>query len=529
MADLPHREKMFAFAGVLVVLFLTSLNLTVVGTALPRIIAELEGFRLYAWAFTAYALTSTVSLPIYGRLSDIYGRRRILLFGIALFSVSSALGGLVGSMPQLIAMRALQGLGGGALISMAFSAIGDIFTPRERGTYQGLTGAVFGVSSVIGPLVGGLLTDTVGWRWVFFVNVPVALAAFAIIQRSFPRQTLRRPGAVDILGSGLLAAGIVPLLFALTWAGVDYPWLSAPVLGLLAAAALLLAGFVAWQRRTKHPVLEPALFRDRTFNVANIGAFLSGVGLFGSTIYLPLYVQGVQGGSAAASGMALAPLMLGMVVSSAVAGVIVSRTGVYKPFIMAGLAIMVVGFLLIASMDATTPLALTIVYSVVLGFGIGPTNSLFVLAVQNALPADRLGTVTSANMFFRSIGGTLGVAVFGALVATSVTRGVGRALPPGLRDLPAGVREEFASPNLLTSPDRLAQARERFEALGGSGFEVFVASLRDALASGLNLVFLVAAAVAAVALVVSVLLPVLDLRGAPAAASADSRPAGTGD
>ena len=542
MAELTRREKLLAFSGVLVVLFLTSLNLTVVGTALPRIIAELQGFRLYAWAFTAYSLTSTVSLPVYGRLSDIYGRKRILLFGILLFSASSVLGGFAQSMPQLIAVRALQGLGGGALISMAFSAIGDIFTPRERGAYQGFTGAVFGVSSVVGPLAGGLITDTLGWRWVFFVNVPFALLAFAVIRRYFPSATARARGGIDLLGSGLLVLGIVPLLLALTWGGVDLPWSSAPILVLFALAALLLTGFVAWQRWVASPLLDPALFRDRTFNVANLGGFLTGVGMFGAIIYLPLYIQGVQGGSAAASGLALAPLMLGMVASSTVAGLLVSRTGRYKPFILAGLAVMVAGFVLIGTMDASTPLGWTVAYSVLLGLGIGPTNSLFVLAVQNSLPPAKLGTVTSANMFFRQIGGTLGVAVFGALVAASVTGHVASSLPAELRRLPAATVEELASPNLLTSPEQLERARVQVEAVAGADtFVVLVEGLRAALATGLGRVFFVGAAVSLLALIGSFLLPVLELRGTPvsapptpdpassAARKARTRPAPSGD
>jgi len=253
VVEMPRREKLLAFGGILTVTFLTSLNLTVVGTALPRIIAELQGFHLYAWAFTAYSLTSTVSVPIYGKVSDIYGRKRVLLFGILLFSAASALGGFAQTMPQLVLVRALQGLGGGALTSMATSGIGDIFTPRERGRYQGFTGAMFGLSSVVGPLVGGLITDTIGWRWVFFVNVPAALVAFFVILRFFPAKVGASAGRIDLLGTALLVLGVVPLLLALTWGGGTYAWTSAPELALLAAAAVFLTAFVAWQRRAPTP------------------------------------------------------------------------------------------------------------------------------------------------------------------------------------------------------------------------------------------------------------------------------------
>lgn len=517
IGERSRREKHLAFGGILTVLFLTSLNLTVVGTALPRIIAELQGFHLYAWAFTAFALTQTVSLPVYGKLSDLFGRKRILQFGILLFSASSVLGGFAQDMPQLIVVRALQGLGGGALTSMSFSAIGDIFTPRERGKYQGFTGAVFGISSVVGPLVGGLITDTIGWRWVFFVNVPIALLAFTVISRFFPGQAQRAPGRVDALGAALLVAGVVPLLLALTFGGVSLPWTSAPMLALFGFSLVMLAAFVVRQRLAADPVLDLRLFRDRTFRSANVGGFLTGAGMFGAIIYLPLYIQGVQGASAAASGFALAPLMLGMVTSSTASGLYVSRTGHYKRMILGGLAVMVAGFLLVSTLRPGSPMALTVAYSVLLGLGLGPTNSLFVLAVQNAFPLERLGTVTSANMFFRQMGGTLGVAVFGSMVAAGLTGHVESSLPSELTGLPPAVIAEVASPNVLTSPDQLTVAREQVAAAapdsGPAALEALVEGLRGALASVLGRVFLVGAALAALALVSASFLPELELRG----------------
>lgn len=516
MVELRRRDKLLAFGGILTVLFLTSLNLTVVGTALPRIIAELQGFNLYAWAFTAYSLTSTVSVPVYGKVSDIYGRKRVLLFGILLFSASSALGGLAQDMLQLVVVRALQGLGGGALTSMSFSAIGDIFTPRERGAYQGFTGAVFGVSSVVGPLVGGLLTDTVGWRWVFFVNVPVALVALYVIWRFFPAPAARSAGRIDVPGAVLLVLGVVPLLLALTWGGETFTWTSAPELGLLAGSALFLSAFLARQRRAPDPVLDLRLFSERTFSVATASGFLTGAGMFGAIIYLPLFVQGVMSASAAESGFALAPLMLGMVGSSTVAGLVVTRTGRYKLLVLAGIAVMILGFALASTMDATTPVALTVVYSALIGAGVGPTNSLFVLAVQNAFPPQRLGTVTSSTMFFRQMGGTLGVAVFGAIVAASTAAQVERSLPAELAALPPAVVAEVATPDLLTNPRQLEATRDLMvSAAGPAAFDGFVTALREALAGALDRVFLAAAGLAAVSLALATRLPERELRGSP--------------
>jgi len=513
---MTRREKHLAFGGVLSVLFLTSVNLTVVGTALPRIIAELEGFQLYAWAFTAYALTQTISLPVYGRLSDLYGRKKILLFGILLFSGSSVLGGFAQDMTQLILVRALQGLGGGALMSMSFSAIGDIFTPRERGAYQGYTGSVFGISSVIGPLLGGLLTDTIGWRWTFFVNVPLALIAFIVIRRFFPGPTKRGEGKLDLLGTGLLVLGVTPLLLAITFGGVNLPWTSPVMLAMFVTAAVGTAAFLVRQHRSSDPVLDLQLFKNPTYRAANIGGLLTGAGMFGSIIYLPLYIQGVQGASAAASGLALAPLMLGMVFSSTASGLYVSRTGRYKRLILAGIAVMVIGFVLVSTLGASTPMHLTVVYSVVLGLGIGPTNSLFVLAVQNAFPIQRIGAVTSSNMFFRQIGGTLGVAVFGAVIAAGVSGYAATSLPAELRGLPPAVISEVASPNLLTSPEQLAMARSALgEAASEGVFQELVTGLRGALASALGRVFLAGAALAVLAFGAAFALPELELRDTP--------------
>jgi EmrB/QacA subfamily drug resistance transporter len=516
VVEMPRREKLLAFGGILTVTFLTSLNLTVVGTALPRIIAELQGFHLYAWAFTAYSLTSTVSVPIYGKVSDIYGRKRVLLFGILLFSAASALGGFAQTMPQLVLVRALQGLGGGALTSMATSGIGDIFTPRERGRYQGFTGAIFGLSSVVGPLVGGLITDTIGWRWVFFVNVPAALVAFFVILRFFPAKVGASAGRIDLLGTALLVLGVVPLLLALTWGGGTYAWTSAPELALLAAAAVFLTAFVAWQRRAPDPVLDPSLFTDRTFSVSTLSGFLTGAGMFGAIIYLPLFVQGVMSASAAASGFALAPLMLGMVTSSTVAGLVVARTGRYKPLVLGGIVLMVVGFLLASTMSPTTPVVLVVAFSALIGAGAGPTNSLFVLAVQNAFPPQRLGTVTSAAMFFRQMGGTLGVTVFGAIVAASTLAQVQRSLPPELAVLPPSVVADVATPDLLTNPAQLEATREVMtSAAGPAAFEGFVAALRGALAGALDRVFLVTATLSFLALLLATRLPEHELRGDP--------------
>jgi EmrB/QacA subfamily drug resistance transporter len=530
VAEAGRRERLLAFSGVLTALFLSSLNLTVVGTALPRIIAELQGFELYAWAFTAFSLAATVTLPIYGRISDVVGRRPVLLGGIVAFTAASVLAGTAQTMGQLVAYRAVQGIGGGALISMTWAAIGDIFPPRERGRYQGLTGAVFGVSSVIGPLVGGLLTDTLGWRWVFFVNVPVAVLAFEMVRRYLPRSERNADGGLDLPGTALLVLGTVPLLIALTWAGGARAWTDPWVLGLFAMSLAALAAFVQVQRRSSHPTLDPALFADRTYRTANVAAFLTGVGLFGAILYLPLFIQGVQGRSAASSGLVLAPLMAGVVLGSSLSGWLASRTGRLRPWVVIGIGLMIGGFGWTATFGPDTPLTPVVTAMVVLGAGIGPTNALLTLAVQNALPPALLGVVTSANQFFRSIGGTLGVTVFGSLVAFRMRTGLERRMPDALREAPAAAREALADPNLLTDPARLASVRATVEPLiGPDGVDRVVAASRGLLGQAVGEVFLVALAVTALALVAAARLPGVEAAEAgDASGPAAAAPAGGG-
>jgi EmrB/QacA subfamily drug resistance transporter len=506
----PSAQR-WAYAGALTTLFLASTNLTVVGTALPRIIAELDGFDLYAWAFTGFTLASTISTPIYGRLSDVHGRKPVIMFGVVLFSLASVAAGFSGSMSELVGWRVVQGLGGGALMSMAFAVIADIFPPRQRSTYQSLSGIVWGASSVIGPVVGGLITDLLGWRWVFFVNVPVAIAALVVLQRHLPRGE-RRPGApVDVVGAGLLTIGMLALMLALSWSGD--PHVAAGrvgATGVLGVAAL--AAFAAWQGRSPAPVLPLVLLREPTVALANLAGFLVGVGLFGATIYLPLYVQAVAGLSAAASGFALTPLLVGMIVSGSVAGVWATRIGRYRRFVVVGLAVALVGFALGAAMGPATPIWAVVASMFVLGVGLGPTNAMFLVAAQAASPAALLGTTTSAHQFFRQVGGTLGVAAFGALMAHQAAVTFERDVLPIVGELPAAAIASVATPDLLTDPGRAALADATVRPLvGDAAFAAIVVAWRDALGRGISWVFLASGALAAVAWIATWQLPALHL------------------
>ncbi|SMB90055.1 MDR family MFS transporter [Deinococcus hopiensis] len=520
-ASLSQRDKILAFAGVLTVLFLSSLNLTVVGSAMPRVIADLGGFHLYAWAFTAYSLTTTITIPIVGTVSDRYGRRPLLLAGIVVFALGSVLLGLAQSMGQLIALRALQGIGGGTLMAMSFTAIADLFTPIERGRYQGYTGAVWGVSSVVGPLVGGFLTDHLGWRSVFFVNVPFALLAIYFIGRFFrlpapPRDGTHQP--FDTLGAALLAGAVTTLTLALSWGGGTYAWDSACILGLLAGTVMLGGGYVLHSRGQERPILNLRLLRDPAISLASLAGFLTSAGMYAAILYLPLYMQGVRGSTASGSGMALAPLMLGMITTSTLSGQWVSRTGRYKGLIIAGGFVATVALLLCTGLGTATSLALAVGLMVLLGIGLGPVNSQLTLAVQNAAPRQLLGSATGGNQFFRQIGGTLAVSLFGALVNARLSHDLGAQLPAVARTLPAPMQEAIANPNLLSSPEASSQLQAALGKLGHAElFTPIVAALRGVMAGAIDHVFLIAGLLVGGAFLVTVFLPERPLAGRQAA------------
>lgn len=448
-------ERRLTLFSVIIVFLLSAMSQTIIGTAMPRIISELSGLHLYAWATTAYLLSSTVMVPIWGKLGDIYGRKPVLLIGIALFLAGSWLAGLSGEfgrlpllgggMTQLIAFRALQGLGGGALFTTAFAIIADLYPPRERAKFSGLFGSIFGVSSVFGPVVGGFFTDhgTVtllghvieGWRWVFYVNVPFALAAVLMIQLKMPTLPRRGNGKIDFIGAALIITCFVPLLLAVTWGGQTYPWASPVIIGLLGLAGGSLVAYVFAERVVRDPILPLELFKNRTFTTANAAGFIYSMAFMGVTAFLPLYMQVGQGVPATQSGFTMLALMGGLIVASTVSGQLVTRTGRYKTFMVIGGAILVVGVFLLTFIGpdtSTTDLAWRLL---VVGIGLGPGQSLFGLASQNAAPVHQLGVVTSSNQFMRQIGSTMGVALFGAMLTASLSSELAKHTPP---DAPAG-------------------------------------------------------------------------------------------
>jgi EmrB/QacA subfamily drug resistance transporter len=495
---------------------LTALDQTVVSTAAPRILADLSGFAQYAWIATAYLVASTVTMPIYGKLSDIYGRRPFFLGGMIVFLIGSALAGTSQTMEQLIAFRVLQGLGGGAIMPIVSSIIGDIFPPAERGRWQGVTISVWGVASILGPPVGGWITDHWGWRWIFYINMPIGAVAIAITAFTLRRQFARRQHAIDSFGVLALAAATVPLLLAFSWAGTQYPWTSPVIVGLLAGAAIMIGVFLLIERRASEPIIAPGLFLSRIFTASVITTFVVGAALFGSLYFLPLFVQGVIGQSATNAGVILTPLMLGVIISSVVGGILLSQTGRYKVLALIGLATAALGMFLLSRMGLSATEGEVVRDMFVLGLGIGVSMTLFTIVVQNAFPPARIGQVTGALSFFREIGGTIGLAVLGSVMTSRFHEQFHQHLPVALKQaIPPAQLAQLDNPQLLLSPDAVERVRRGFDAFGPSGdalFQQLLATIHASLADAITQGFLIGAILIAAGFVATLFLREIPLR-----------------
>ena len=517
--EMPKRQVVLTMAGVMLALFLASLDQTVVGTAMPRIITDLGGFAQYTWVVTAYIIASTVTLLIAGKLSDMYGRKWFLVGGIVVFIVGSILCGTSQTMTQLILFRALQGIGAGAIMGMAFITVADLFPPHERGKYVGLLTGVFGLSSIIGPTLGGYITDNLSWNWVFYINIPFGVLIMLLFIFFFPHL---RPGVrkhrVDYAGMITLILSVVPFMLALTWAGVDYDWLSFPILFMFGFSLAMLLLFIVIESRAKEPILPLWIFRNRIVSVASIVTFVLGFGMFTGIIFIPLYFQGVLGSSATASGTFLTPMMLGLVVGSIISGQVLSRAGGhYRLQGAVGIMFMALGLFLLSRMTVETSYAMAVVNIVLMGLGLGITMPVYVIAVQNAVPYSVMGIATSTTNFFRSLGGALGLAVVGSVMNNRFATEFREGLPPEVAAVVPS--EQLASiidnPQALVSPEAQDQLRSFFESIGPQGTQLFqqlLSTLREALNSALAEVFFIALCVIGVAFVVNLFIKEIPLR-----------------
>jgi EmrB/QacA subfamily drug resistance transporter len=505
-------------AGLLLTMLLAALDQTIVGTAEPRIIAQLSGFDRYPWVATAYLLTSTISVPIFASLSDVFGRKTFFMLGAITFVLTSALCGAAGlmtflpmdGMGQLILFRGLQGVGAGMVMGLVFTIIGDIFSPAERGRYQGLFAAMWGLASIFGPTLGGWLTDQVSWRACFWVNLPVGAIAVAAIWFEFPNMKPRREKRrrLDWAGFATLTGCVVPLLLALTWA-TSYGWGSTRVELLLVGSAVMLVAFLYSESVADEPIIPLSLFRNPIITICSICVFVLGMGMFGVIIYLPLFMQGVLGVSPTQSGNLLTPLMMGAVFGSIASGQLVSRSGKYKGVAIAGSILVAAGMILFARMDGDTARAYVVIGMIVAGLGMGLLQPVYTLAVQNVAPRHQMGAATSSTVFFRSIGSTVGVAIFGTLMLTRYNREFAQAVPAGT---PSNVLTYFSNPLMLV------QIRPQIEAAMGqnpSGIALMAtlfAGVRSALIHGLQLIFFWSAAIMSVAVLLHLALRAEPLR-----------------
>jgi len=518
-----HRQILVIMSGLMLGMFLAALDQTIVATALPTIVGDFHRSDLLSWVITAYLLASTASTPLWGKAGDLYGRKRVFQLAIVVFLVASALCGASRNMYELIAFRGLQGIGGGGLISLVFAIIGDVIPPRQRGRYQGYFGGVFGVASVVGPLAGGFAVDSLSWRYIFYINLPIGLAALIVTNRVLKLPVRRRQVLIDWWGALLLVAGVSCILLGTQSGGRDFPWASWQIIGLFTLGALILAGFAVREKLAPEPILPLELFRMQIFTVANIVSFVSGVAMFGALAFLPQYLQLVHGVSATESGLLLLPLLVGLLVMSIGSGRYISRTGRYRWFPLAGTVLVTVGLALLSRLGAHTSLIIVSLDILVFGAGLGLFIQVLTLVVQNAVPMRQMGVATSSVTFFRSMGGAIGASALGAVLTAQIAHELPRFLP---RAALAGGGNKVAE--LVQSPDALRALKVTHPAVHEGIIQAY--------SHGIDRLFLVAIPVSVLSVIAALFIRQVRLRGSnitapaagPEAAGAGREAAGAG-
>lgn len=524
---MKQQSKWAILSGVILAMLLSSLDQTIVSTAMPTIVQELNGLEHISWVFTAYMLGSTVTVPIYGKLSDIFGRRGLYLLGIVIFLGGSVLCGLSQSMTQLILFRAIQGIGGGAMMVNSFAIIGDVFPPAERGKYQGMIGGVFGLSSIAGPLLGGWITDNTSWRWVFYVNIPLGIIAILVLAANLPKISSHiKDKTIDWLGAFFIITTLVPLLLSLVWGGSVYQWVSWQIIASLVLAFISLFIFIAIEKRTRNPILSLDLFKNKVFLVSVCALFLTAMAMFGAIIYVPIFSQGVIGGSATHAGLVLTPMMLSLVAASTISGQIISRTGKYKSLAILGTAITVFALFYFSTIGIDTSNTELIIRMIFLGLGLGTTMPIFTLAVQSAFNKERLGEVTAGSQLFRNVGGTVGTAILGGIMNSRLTHHIGNLqnepFVAQMQSLTTGKGESHFDASMIQSVLN-SESQQHLKALFANApaadqpalinnFNRFLLTAKNVYSDAINSVFITAGCLMVVALIVVFFLPEVPLR-----------------
>ncbi len=512
-------KRWIALAAVMIAMFFSALDQTVVSTAMPVIISELKGFNLYAWVFTGYILATAVTVPLYGRLSDMYGRKPFYIFGFVVFLVGSAVSGMSTSIGMLIFARAFQGIGAGAMMSMPRATIGDIFNPRERGRWMGLIMGVYGLSTIIGPALGGWITDNWSWHWVFYINMPIALIALGMVIYALPSVRTEQRHHIDWWGSITLAACLVPALLAITFGGTTYSWGSWQVVTLFAVAAVMLVLFLISENRAEEPIIALQFFKNGTFSSTMVVTLMVAMSMFAVMLVLPLYAQGVLGMTAENSGYLMTPMMLSFIVASIIGGLLITRTGKYRMQIFAGGLIMVLGAFLLTRLTVTSHWSSVVIDMVVLGLGIGALMPAMSTIAQNLFPYRVLGTVNATQQMGNSLGGAIASPILGTVLATSFAKLLPQRLPSQLRSMFAVLspaqRKAFSDPQGIVSLQGQAAIHKQFDALGPTGqalYSAFLHAVRSALTSSIVELFWVGVAFAAAALLGTFLIREIHLK-----------------